>query len=517
MSRGQGRKGLAVLILVAWVTVLAWHAKREYLRPLSVRLTAASANLVPAASFYSIKLGDAPIGYASSRLDTLPDGFILEDDMRLRVSALGTDVPASARTWIRLGLGLELQEFEFTLKSDFGDYLVKANVDGDSVLEIEMSAGGDDQSLRIETDGPIVLPQVMPLHFALGEDPKPGETYAFEVFDPSIMESQRVTMEVIGRETLIYPDSVVFDDDRSEWQPATMDTVDTWHVRQSFGGVELEAWLDPDGRAVRSTSPLGYTIDRTAFEIAWNDYRAIETGDSPLALGTSDIIERTAISVGIDLADGEEIGGLAVRLRNVDLAGFDLDGDRQRLRGDTLFIEPKPTIASPGYTLPASGDEWGDALASTPLIQADHPDIRRVAADVVGSTTDPRLAAELLGRWVYDSLEKEITLSVPSAIQVLNARQGDCNEHTVLYVALARAAGLPARTAAGLVYVRGRFYYHAWPEVWLDEWVPVDPTLGQFPADASHLRFVIGGLARQVELVRLIGLLQLDVVSVEER
>jgi transglutaminase-like putative cysteine protease len=77
--------------------------------------------------------------------------------------------------------------------------------------------------------------------------------------------------------------------------------------------------------------------------------------------------------------------------------------------------------------------------------------------------------------------------------------------------------GLPARTAAGLVYVRGRFYYHAWPEVWLDEWVPVDPTLGQFPADASHLRFVVGGLVRQVELVRLIGHLRLEVVSVEER
>ena len=136
---------------------------------------------------------------------------------------------------------------------------------------------------------------------------------------------------------------------------------------------------------------------------------------------------------------------------------------------------------------------------------------------MIGGESDLARAAERLVRWVYDNLDKEITLSVPSARQVLDQRRGDCNEHTVLYVALARAAGLPARTAAGLVYVRDRFYYHAWPEVWLGRWVPVDPTLGQFPADASHLRFVTGGLARQVELVRLIGLLELDVVSVEER
>jgi transglutaminase-like putative cysteine protease len=62
------------------------------------------------------------------------------------------------------------------------------------------------------------------------------------------------------------------------------------------------------------------------------------------------------------------------------------------------------------------------------------------------------------------------------------------------------------------VYLRGHFYYHAWPEVWLGEWVAVDPTLGQYPADASHLRFILGGLARQVELIRLIGRLQLEVI-----
>ncbi|MBW3555235.1 MAG: transglutaminase-like domain-containing protein, partial [Gemmatimonadetes bacterium] len=118
----------------------------------------------------------------------------------------------------------------------------------------------------------------------------------------------------------------------------------------------------------------------------------------------------------------------------------------------------------------------------------------------------------LLHDWVYENLRKDITLSIPSAAQVLEMRQGDCNEHAVLYVTLARALGLPARTAVGLVHIRGHFYYHAWPEVWLDGWVAVDPTLGQYPADASHLRFLTGGLARQVELIRLIGRLELDII-----
>jgi transglutaminase-like putative cysteine protease len=63
--------------------------------------------------------------------------------------------------------------------------------------------------------------------------------------------------------------------------------------------------------------------------------------------------------------------------------------------------------------------------------------------------------------------------------------------------------------------VGGKFYYHAWPEVLLGDWVAVDPTFGQFPADAAHLRFVIGGFSKQAELLRLLGRLRIDVVSTD--
>ncbi|UCC73499.1 MAG: transglutaminase domain-containing protein [Gemmatimonadota bacterium] len=518
MVSRRRRQLIGGAIVIAWVVVLAWHVRREYFRPIAVRLSEASANLMPSHSFYSIKLGGAPIGYASSRIDTLTGGFILEDDLRLRITALGSQAPASARTQIKLGETLQLENFQFALRSDFGDFRVAGAMDGDTLLKLEIDAGGDRQDLSVPTDGPVLLPQVMPVHFVLGEEPRTGVIYAFEVFDPSVMERQRVTMEVLGRETLIYPDSVEYDESVGQWIPQTLDTVETWHVRQGFGGVELESWLDPDGLVVRATSPLGYTIERTAFEIAWNDYRQLElSGVAPAGLDATDIIEHTAISVGAEMPAGDRLAGLTVRLGNVDLEGFDLEGDRQRLSGDTLRVLAEARPAGVSYRLPADRDDWDAELAATPLIQTADPAIRRTAERVIAGESDPVRAAERLTSWVYESLGKEITLSVPSARQVLEMRRGDCNEHTVLYVALARSAGIPARTATGLVYVRDRFYYHAWPEVWLDRWVPVDPTLGQFPADASHIRFVTGGLARQVELVRLIGLLQLDVLSVEER
>jgi transglutaminase-like putative cysteine protease len=158
-----------------------------------------------------------------------------------------------------------------------------------------------------------------------------------------------------------------------------------------------------------------------------------------------------------------------------------------------------------------------EALEPEPLIQSDDPRIVRRAREITARraqwSQDPKEVARQLTTGVHSMLDKSITFSVPNAVQVLETLQGDCNEHTVLYVAFARALGLPARTAVGLVYVNGAFFYHAWPEVWLGEWVAVDPTFGQYPADASHIRFVIGGLAQQVEIMRLIGNLDIEVLQ----
>jgi transglutaminase-like putative cysteine protease len=91
----------------------------------------------------------------------------------------------------------------------------------------------------------------------------------------------------------------------------------------------------------------------------------------------------------------------------------------------------------------------------------------------------------------------------------------------VLYVAMARALGIPARIAVGMAYVHGAFYYHAWPEVFVEEggnrgvWMPVDPTFNQFPADTTHLRLTRGGLDKQAAILPLIGRLEMTVVDVE--
>jgi transglutaminase-like putative cysteine protease len=147
--------------------------------------------------------------------------------------------------------------------------------------------------------------------------------------------------------------------------------------------------------------------------------------------------------------------------------------------------------------------------------------IRAEAEQAVRDAVGDRDRAERLTRYVNGLLDKKPTVSLPSAREVLRTKVGDCNEHTALFVAMARSIGIPARIAVGLVFMHGAFYYHAWPEVYITEgsglglWLPVDPTLNQFPADATHLRLVRGGLDRQAAILPLIGRLKMTLLDLE--
>ena len=295
------------------------------------------------------------------------------------------------------------------------------------------------------------------------------------------------------------------------------DTLRAFRVQTDTGAgaAGFSGWIDEQGRVVR-TAQLGFTLRRLPYEVAFENWRiasAKNTGRSAAVPEDRDILETTAIGASRRLSS--DVSELRVTLANADLRGFDLTSQRQSLHGDTLVVRREPASAlTADYSLPEGGKRILPELTmAEPLVQSNHPEILRLARRLARGQRDPRVVAERINRWVYDSLAKRITFGIPSALQVLHARAGDCNEHAQLFVALARAAGIPSRLNAGLAYIDGKFYYHAWPEVYLHDWVAVDPTFGQFPADAAHLRFVIGGLGRQAEMIRLMGKLRIEVVE----
>lgn len=226
-----------------------------------------------------------------------------------------------------------------------------------------------------------------------------------------------------------------------------------------------------------------------------------------------DLLVQTAVPLETPIASPEGKRLLKIKLSGFDLAHFALNGERQQLAEDILEIRREDLDQLRSYRLPLREPIFSAYLQSTPFLQSDHPQIRALGEKILGGETDALKAVERIRKWVYNGLAKVPTVSIPNALEVLQTKKGDCNEHTVLFNALARAAGIPAKTVVGVVYLRGAFYYHAWSEVWLGQWVSVDSVLDQFPADVTHIKFLEGEIDRQIDILELIGNLKIKVLE----
>jgi hypothetical protein len=514
---------LAIAILLAWAGGLAALARRELFKGPREQFAELALRVQPEAFYYVVEQSGRPVGYASSTIDTTGRAFVIRDDFAADLAVGGTDHRVTASSRVRVTRAFALTDFDVRVDADSAPLRVVGRTEGDSAVRFTLtgpSGGGEEQRMRVR--GPILVPTLVPLAVTLGAKPKVGRRVTLPLFDPTTMATRDVTMEIVAESLFTVPDSARFDQAANAWVVAHADTVRAFRIasaRADDAASRLGGWVDERGRLVEATQAPGLTIRRTAYEVAFENWRLGRVGGGSSGAGgagVTDALETTAIAAGVTW--DAPLDTLRIRLRNVALEDFDLDGGRQRLRGDTLVV----TREAAGDLL-AGYDRVADAgsirarfrrdLATEPLLQAGNALIINAAKRIVGDERDPRRAVETLNAWVHDSVEKASVVGVPDAVNVLKTRRGDCNEHTQLFLALARAAGIPARAASGLAYVDGRFFYHAWPEVWLGRWVATDPTFGQFPADAAHLRFATGGLARQSILVRLIGTLQVDVLD----
>lgn len=220
-----------------------------------------------------------------------------------------------------------------------------------------------------------------------------------------------------------------------------------------------------------------------------------------------------------------------INARNRPFLFLNVDGPLSR---EHLFNEERQTFSAQeeGYmfegrllsetdiertTLPIENEEVQKWLKPSTFVQSDHPKLIERAKEIVGDETDAFAASSLLQEWVYDNVRKTFSAQLTNSLDVLDQMKGDCTEHSMLYIGLARAAGLPAKEVAGLIYVDKNtapgFYFHQWAKVWVGQWIDVDPTFDQNIADATHIKLSEGDLLEQTKLLPLIGMITVRVAE----
>lgn len=516
----MSRRGLvAVGVLLAWLGGVGMLVRREFFRPHIDRLAEAALRVTPDAHFYAVMQGDRQVGFASSTLDTATTEIEQRDYLVADIAVGGVVRRAELRTNVILTRTLRLKSFDLEYDANRTPMKVTGSMDGDSILVLAVArgAGALADTQRVPLSGPILLPSLLPLAMALEDRPKVGRSTTFPVFDQATLRPRNVRLDVRAESLFVVNDSSVFDSTSGRWRGALPDTIRGWQLQSQSGG-GVDGWVDEQGRMIAGTQ-LGFTLERRPYEVAFENWRLSDTIRRPAATAaprpaSGNVVNATLIASNRRVPR-EPLAEMRVKVVG-PIAGLDLAGGRQRRQGDTVTVTRESAFAlAARYTTIRNVSERArhPELKAEPFLEVDHEEIRQLAERLSERSRDPRLVVLRINRWVHDSIAKEEAGGIPSALHILHTRRGDANEHTQLFTALARSAGVPTRIASGVVFHEGRFYQHTWAEVQLRGWVAVDPTLGQFPASAGHLRLTVGPIGREGDLTRLLSDLRLDVLS----
>src|SRR4030065_1169572 len=193
-----------------------------------------------------------------------------------------------------------------------------------------------------------------------------------------------------------------------------------------------------------------------------------------------DFAQIASITSNINITNPEKLTEIKIKITGIRDLFFLLNGGRQNFRQGIMTIT-KENFSSLKALKNKPPEEINQYLQPSVLVQSNHPQIKAQAQKIVLPTDNSQQKMHKIVNWVYINIEKKPVLSVPNALEVLNNKAGDCNEHAVLTAALLRAAGLPAQIETGLVYLNGRFYYHAWNIVYAGRWITAGGVANSMP------------------------------------
>ncbi|MDL2123635.1 MAG: transglutaminase-like domain-containing protein [Deltaproteobacteria bacterium] len=420
---------------------------------------------------------DKKIGYSLRRFTSKENGFNLFEFTYMRVNTMGMVQDISIHTNAELHSDFSLSSFQFNLRSSMFNFKASGKVEGNKLI---ISEG--EQKFEILLENNLYLTAGI-LDAAWASGLEKNQTRTFFVFDPASMGLRPVRITMHGSESM---------EVMGKKQNTDKVTVD-------FMGTSMTAWIGEDGSVVAEEGFMGIKLIRVSKDEALKDL------DLPIE---QDVTELFSVVSDVPVKQRDKINLLKLKISGID-DNLSLNGGRQSLVDGILTVnkEKIPEIVE----IPEGGEKR--FLRPTPFVQSDHPEIKGKVSEIVLPDDTPFAKARKIMRWIYENIQKRPVLSVPNALETLRNRMGDCNEHAVLMAAMARAASIPAQIETGLVYMNGRFYYHAWNVLYLGDWLTVDALMGQMPADVTHIRFIRGEPDKQIDLIKVIGKVKINILE----
>jgi transglutaminase-like putative cysteine protease len=345
--------------------------------------------------------------------------------------------------------------------------------------------------------------------------PKPGDTFSFRRYEPTYNTVLTIRVTVKDKESVD-----VGGTKRSLLRvEMTPDKLEAPGVRISPPTTTI--WLDDSWIPIRRETELD-GLGKLILTRSTKEKVAIAGG------ATLDIGSRSLVPLNKSILrpyDTRKITyRIAVKGEESPSSLFILD-EHQRAsneKGDAFDLTVQPARPGKADDSAKIGEEY---LASNHFIDCEDERIVELTRRALGGERDSWKRALKIERWVKNAMRNDNAASLVPASQIARSLRGDCRHHAFLTAAMCRAAGVPSRTAIGLLYVyRGgpQFGFHTWAEVNIDgRWIGIDSTQGKGGVSATHLKVTqhswdkTESLTPLLPVNRVLGKLRIEVLRAE--
>lgn len=283
----MSRRTLGLGILALWLIGLALLYRRSTFRSPEQSLAEAGMRVSPATYYYRLDQGAAQIGAASSAIDTTTAEVIATDFVRAALPIKRDTLRFQARSEGRFTRALSLKFFIIKAEGDLTPFLLRGVIQGEGkarTLQLTTEIPKKrPKTEEYEVAGLVFVSTVAPLPLMLGKPPKAGEMMPVGIFDPMSRSIRNVNLRIVKDSLFMVTDSAARDSATGRWIKAHEDTVRGWQIT---GDVPtITAWVDASGRMIAASEPGGISLIRTAFEIAFENWRLDTQAAQAAAVG----------------------------------------------------------------------------------------------------------------------------------------------------------------------------------------------------------------------------------------
>lgn len=430
-----------------------------------------------------------PVGFSHTKIEKEGRFTTAYEQSEISVKAFETENKVSTEAVYRLENG-QIISFEYALESHPNNYEIKG-ISENGKLKVVTRTRSNTKTELFDFDNDFIIPPLLPSWLAEGRL-KAGEKYSVLIFDPFFFISGFPREKFIANITVKAKEQLITGGKKYQ----------AYRVNFNFLNTDSEFWIDEEGMVLKEVIPPGFV-----------SLKADKSEVVGRKLKSYDVISNTSIRSPLKIKNPREIKYMKFEISGSDNKALDIsDGYSQFVHDGKVEIRIADINSG---ELEMSGFKGLDNyLSSTTFVHSNNEKIISKQKSITAGSKNRLEGVKKINEWVYENIDKTAAFSVPDSLDILESLEGDCNEHSVLFAALSRSYGVPTKIALGLVYLDGRFFYHAWNEVYLGKWITVDSTFGQLPSDATHIKLIEGGIEKSVEIIKLVGRLNIRILEV---